>query len=177
MTTATRTPVAVRRSRGWRLRDGRCVHTRPLRPSDAAAVAAFFAAADPIDLRRRFLGQPPPLSRVAAHIVAGDGIDRLALGAFDEAGTIVGIAEFDRIGDTATAELAIEVATPWQHGHLGTILVRRLGRVARSVGIERFTAVFFADNIAIRRLLRRAGAGATTFADGEGHLTLELGRM
>ena len=168
----------LHRQTGMRLRDGRRVRLRPLRPDDEPAVKTLFATADPGDLRRRFLGQPPPLVALSTRLTTGDGVHDLALGAFDDAGRVVAIAQFDRPDDRPSAEFAIEVAGDWQNDHLGTVMIRRLAAIARSVGIERFTAIFFADNLPIQRLLKHSGdVSATSYAAGEGFITLDLASM
>lgn len=174
-TTDVAPPRALDHQTGMRLRDGRRVRLRRLHPDDVEAVVRLFATANPLDLRRRFLGQPPPIGRLARRICSGDGVHHLALGAFDGTGRVVAVAQFDRRDDSPTADFAIEVASEWQQDHLGTVMLRRIATLARLVGVEHFTAVFLAENVAIQKLLRHTGtASTTTYADGEGFLTVDL---
>src|SRR4051794_12093974 len=108
------------------LRDGRAVQVRRLDPSDAGALAAAVAAADRWDLRRRFLGTPPPTRMLLAQLAHADGVRDLALGAFDAAGQLLAVAQFDRFGDEAVADIAVEVAKDWQDAGLGTLLLEQL---------------------------------------------------
>ena len=157
------------------LADGRRVTIRTLGAQDADALVAALRHADPMDLRRRFMGVPPPASYLVKQLRRADGVHDLVLGAFDETGRLVGVAQFDRVDERPTAEVAIEVAKDWQHDGLGFALLHRLADLARERGIHEFTATYYADNIAIRRLLRDIGHVVTSgYEHGEGHMQLSL---
>jgi RimJ/RimL family protein N-acetyltransferase len=157
------------------LKDSRTVTIRPLGARDAKALLAALRRADPSDLRRRFLGVPPPPSFLVNQLRNADGIHDLVLGAFDDTGRLVGVAQFDRPDEKPTAEVAIEVAKDWQHVGLGLALLTRLVQLARSRGVHEFTATYFADNIPILRLLRDVGhVVASGYECGEGHMRLNL---
>jgi RimJ/RimL family protein N-acetyltransferase len=157
------------------LTDGRSVTIRPLDGRDADALVAALQRADPMDLRRRFMGVPPPASFLVKQLRRADGIHDLVLGAFDDTGRLVGVAQFDRVDEKPTAEVAIEVATDWQHDGLGTAMLTRLGDLARERGIHEFTATYYADNLPIRRLLSDIGQVVTSgYESGEGHMRLSL---
>jgi RimJ/RimL family protein N-acetyltransferase len=157
------------------LTDGRPVTIRPLDGQDAAALVAALQRADPMDLRRRFMGVPPPASFLVKQLKHADGIHDLVLGAFDDSGRLVGVAQFDRPDDQPSAEVAIEVAKDWQHDGLGIELLTRLADLARELGIHEFTAIYYADNLPIRRLLRDIGHVVTSGYDcGEGYMRLSL---
>lgn len=150
------------------LADGRRVTIRALRADDAPALVEAFEHADPWDLRRRFMGCPPPAAALVQQLVRADGFHDFAIGAFADNGSLVGVAQFDRAGDESTAEVAIEVAHEWQHDGLGTALLARLSEVALECGVHEFTATYYADNFAIRRLL---GALGTVVRSGYDHGT------
>jgi len=155
--------------------DGRSVTIRPLDGRDADALVAALGRADPTDLRRRFMGVPPPPSYLVKQLERADGVHDLLLGAFDDTGRLVGVAQFDRVDDGPAAEVAIEVAKDWQHHGLGILLLSRLADEARALGIREFTATYFADNVAIRHLLRDIGHVVTSGYDsGEGFMRLSL---
>lgn len=139
------------------LDDGRAVHLRLLGAGDAAALASAVQAEDSVDLYRRFLGTPPPIRTLVARLCAADDVHDLAIGAYDDGGDLVGVAQFDRRDDRPEAEVALEVAHPWQRVGLGRILLDRLAAEARGRGIQVVTATFFADNTGIRKLLSRMG--------------------
>ena len=148
---------------------------RPLVPRDGKVLLDALRRADPVDLRRRFLGAPPPPSYLVNQIRNADGVHDLVLGAFDEHGRLVGVAQFDRPDDKPTAEVAIEVAKDWQRLGLGLALLTRLVAAARSRGIHELTATYFADNIPILRLLRDVGHVVSSgYECGEGHMRLNI---
>src|SRR3954453_15503046 len=118
------------------LADGRRVTIRMLDARDADALVAAVRRADPMDLRRRFMGVPPPPSYLVKQLKRADGVHDLVLGAFDETGRLVAVAQFDRPDDRPTAEVAIEVAKDWQHDGLGIELLNRLAALARKRGIH-----------------------------------------
>ena len=157
------------------LTDGRRVTLRPLGADDAAALIDAVEHADPWDLRRRFMGAAPAPATLARQLTRADGFHDLALGAFASDGRLVGVAQFDRVDDEPHAEVAIEVAHDWQHNRLGFVLLAKLAALARERGVHEFTAVYFADNFAIRNLLRRIGKVVTSGYDqGTGYSTIDL---
>lgn len=157
------------------LADGRVVTIRRMTSADGAALVAAMQRADPMDLRKRFMGTPPPSSYLLRQLERADGLHDLALGAFTDDGRLVGVAQFDRLDDEPTAEVAIEVAHDWQRDGLGVALLTRLVCEARACGIHEFTASYYADNVAIRRLLRDvAHVVASGYECGEGYMRLSL---
>jgi RimJ/RimL family protein N-acetyltransferase len=157
------------------LTDGRRADIRVLGPSDAPALEAAVAHADPLDLRRRFMGSPPPASTLVRFLRKADNVHDLALGAFDMDGRLIGVAQFDRTDDAPSAEFAIEVAADWQRVGLGRRMLEELAEHARTLGITRLTATFYADNLAVRRLLHGSGLVVASGVDqGDGFAVLEL---
>lgn len=156
------------------LADGRKVTIRPLRPDDATALIAAVEDENPWDLRRRFMGTPPPPAMLVRQLARADGVHDLALGAFASDGRLVGVAQFDRTDDKPSAEIAIEVAHDWQRARLGTVLLTRLAALARDLGVHEFTATYYADNIAIRRLLRDVGPVVSGYDHGAGYASIDL---
>jgi GNAT superfamily N-acetyltransferase len=129
------------------LRDGRDVAVRPVLPSDAPALAAAIAHADPETLRSRFLGGRPPHGRdEIRHLVELDYVDRFALAAFGPDGEGVAIARYERDGPDI-AEIAVAVDRQWRQVGLATRLLQLLAERAEECGIRRFRASFFADNV------------------------------
>ena len=170
--TPARPPVSPRRVT---LADGRPVTIRELLPADADALVAAIEAADPVDLRRRFMGCPPPVSMLVDRLEAADGVHHLGLGAFADDGALVGVAQFDRDGDEPDAEIAVQVQTGWQNQGLGSALIIRLAEVALDRGIHHFSAIFLAENQPLRRLLKDVTPFIRTrYEQGEGHVDLDL---
>jgi acetyltransferase len=155
--------------------DGREVTVRELVAGDEQALVAAIETADPVDLRRRFMGSPPPVSMLTERLRTADGIHNFGLGAFADNGVLVGVAQFDRVDDRPSAEIAVAVATGWQGLGLGTSLIALLAAEARVRGVHHFTATFDADNRPLRRLLEGvAPLVTTTYEAGEGAVDLDL---
>ena len=160
------------------LADGRSVGIRRLTPDDAPALVAAMRQADPMDLRKRFMGTPPPTSYLVEQLQQADGVHDFPLGAFSDDGQLVGVAQFDRVDEGPSAEVAIEVAKDWQHDGLGIALLDRLARAALAQDIHEFTATYYADNVAIRHLLRDIGhVVASGYQAGEGFMRLSLDEL
>ena len=158
-----------------RLSDGREVTVRRLTAADEGVLRAALSHADPIDLRLRFLGPPPPVSTIVRQLRRVDDVHDLALGAFDELGHLVAVAQFDRLNDEPVAELAIEVGTGWKGVGLGRALLTMLTDEARAVGIRQLTASYYAENLPVRRLLHRTGHVIESgISAGEGHAVLDI---
>lgn len=154
---------------------GRRVRIRRLGPADEGALRAALTHADSIDLRKRFLGPPPPASTIVRQLQRVDDVHDLALGAFDDAGHLIAVAQFDRLDDEPTAELAIEVGTGWQRQGLGRILLDALIAEARALRITRLTASYYADNLPVRRLLHHSGLVIESgFDSGQGYAVLDI---
>lgn len=157
------------------LRDGRRVSIRALDAHDAEALITAVDVADIRDLYRRFLGTPLPARVLASRLTLLDGRHDLALGAFDECQTLVGVVQFDRGNEAPEAEVAIEIATGWQRVGLGWLLLQRLVDVATEAGIESLTASYFIDNLEIQKLLRRLGpASARPPESGAGWMRIDI---
>jgi RimJ/RimL family protein N-acetyltransferase len=158
-----------------RLRDGREVSVRHLTVNDEPALRAALSHADPIDLRLRFLGPPPPTSTIVGQLRRVDCVHDLALGAFDALDRLVAVAQFDRLDDAPVAELAIEVGTGWKGVGLGRALLTLLTEEARALGITRLTASYYAENVPVRRLLHRTGSVVESgIHSGEGYAVLDI---
>lgn len=129
---------------------------RPLTPADARALEAFYGVLSQRTRYQRFFTSKQSLSRdELKRLTRVDGRDRIALGAF-RGEQIVGVARFTRTAPTV-ADLACVVADHLQGQGIGTVLLERITELARSVGIETFTADVLADNDAMFRVLERLG--------------------
>lgn len=147
-----------------RLPDGTPVAIRPLVPADRSWLAAAVEELSPASRYSRFLSPLRTLDEnLLTRLVDGvDGIDHVALvgtldpGALGEARAAV--ARWVRWPDDPTAaEIAVTVTDVVQGRGLGRVMARALAEVARTGGVEVFTAVVGADNIPSLRML--AGLG------------------
>jgi len=141
-----------------RLRSGREVVIRPIRPSDAPELAAAHDRLSPQSKYLRFLAPKPHLSGSdTRYLVQVDGINHVALVAttVGRPERILGVSRFVRLSeDPQTAEFAIVVGDPFQDEGLGGELMERLAQAATARGIAHFQATVLAENAAAHRLVR-----------------------
>lgn len=131
------------------LSDGRTVHLRPIRPSDAPALAAFHDSLSEQTVYYRFFAPYPHLSaRDLERFTQVDYVDRMAFVAFEK-GRLVGLGQYEPV-KPGTAELAFTVSDDQQGRGLGSVLLEHLALAARDSGLERFVAEVLPDN---RRML------------------------
>jgi GNAT superfamily N-acetyltransferase len=157
------------------LRDGRVAVIRQLTIADASALSEAIERADRFDLRRRFMGAPPPTHVLLRLLAGADGVHDAALGAFDVDGRLVAVAQFDRRDDRPCADVAVEVAKDWQNCGLGHELSVRITALAISRGIEIFTVSYLADNDAVARMVRSTGRSSRlVIKAGQATVTVDL---
>ena len=143
------------------LRDGAEVLIRPIRGSDAPALAAGFARLSARTRYLRFLTGKRELSATELrYFTEVDHHDHEALATVDPAaGRGLGVGRYIRsAGDAHSADIALTVVDDWQGRGVGTALLARLAERARQEGIRRFTALASADTEPVARLARAAGA-------------------
>jgi RimJ/RimL family protein N-acetyltransferase len=145
------------------LRDGSSVVIRLLASDDEAAIASWFtgwfAGLRPETLYARLfvlLQRLAPYTESA--LARGDRSDHEVIMAFAPDGVAVGIARCMRVGKLGSAEVTVAVADDWRGRGIASMLLERVVTRARSVGIERLTAICVASNLTLIRLLSRLGA-------------------
>jgi acetyltransferase len=117
-----------------RLRDGRKVRVRPIRPEDAAREVRFFERLSERSRFQRFMQYVRELSpRMLARFTQLDYDRELALVALWE-GQFVAVGRYAPNADGETAEFALAVADDWQGKGLGRALLERLCHAARAAG-------------------------------------------
>ncbi|MGH8988170.1 MAG: GNAT family N-acetyltransferase [Acidimicrobiales bacterium] len=146
-----------RAERVARIRDGRRVQVRPIRPDDVPMLVAFRASLSPQSDRQRSSAHHPVLSmREADRFARVDYFDRLVLIVL-VGDRIAGLGRYDRIGSTDEAEVAIVVEDDCQRQGIGTLLADELARVARVRGMRLFVADSLAGEMATIEMLRSTG--------------------
>jgi RimJ/RimL family protein N-acetyltransferase len=143
------------------LRDGSAVLIRPVHGGDAPLLADGFARLSARSRRMRFLAPKKELFPAELrYFTEIDHHDHEALGALDATdGRGVGVARYVRSAeDPRAAEIAVTVVDEWQGRGLGRELVAQLAERARVEGIDRFTALVAADNVAMAGMARSFGA-------------------
>jgi len=131
------------------LRDGRPVHLRPIRPTDAPGLAEFHRSLSQETIYLRFFAPYPELTERDLHrFTHVDHVDRVALVA-TIGDQLVGVGRYDRVDD-GEAEVAFVVRDDHQGRGLGSVLLEHLAAAARERGISRFVAEVLPTN---RRML------------------------
>jgi GNAT superfamily N-acetyltransferase len=148
---------------------------RPIEAGDKAGLTSAFEQSSSEAVYRRFLGPHGPLNGAELrYLTEIDHHDHEAVVAVDlENGQSVGVARYIRDREhRESAEIAVAVLESWQGRGVGKALMHGLADRAREEGIARFTALMFAHNRPMRRLLAdlgstrvlSAGAGAVELA-------------
>jgi GNAT superfamily N-acetyltransferase len=157
------------------LMDGTPVSMRPIRPEDNEALNDFHEHLSLDTVYKRFFNahlhlRPVELER----FTQVDYVDRLALVA-ERAGRLLGVARYDRLADSPSAEVAFVVADGMQGRGLGTLLLEHLAAAARSRGISTFVADTLATNDQMQGVFRQAGfASRSRLVDGVVRVTFPI---
>ncbi len=139
------------------LGNGDTVFIRPLTPDDRPALAAFHQRQSPDSIYRRFFSPKPELSeKELLHFTSVDMVDRAAL-AVESHDEFIAWASYERWPGRNEAEAAFMVDDAHQGSGIATLLLEHLAAIARSNGIERFTAEVLGDNRAMLAVFAKSG--------------------
>jgi acetyltransferase len=145
------------------LQDGTSVTIRPIRPEDAPKLQSAFKRLSTQSVYYRFLQVFSQLTDQQARDFSNlDYHQRMALVAeTHEAGesSLIGVARYAMLpGDEpGLAESAVVVIDEYQKRGLGSLLLRRLVRYARSHDVQTFLATVHVSNAQIMRFVKRSG--------------------
>ncbi|MBY0277303.1 GNAT family N-acetyltransferase [Candidatus Binatia bacterium] len=169
------------------LKDGRRVLFRPLRPDDERALRDFFHSHSDETVYLRY---GTPLKRLAPkqvqHFVTLDYDQRMAIGAFvapsdmhgSDLDRLIGIARYDLEPSTNLAECAFVIHDDFQGQGLGTQLLQKLMRYARSRQIDGFTAQVLARNVRMMRVFAKSCSPMTSrLVDGNYELSFRFSQI
>ena len=139
------------------LGNGDAVFIRPLTTDDRPALAAFHERQSADSIYRRFFSPKPELSeKELLHFTDVDMADRAAL-AVESHDQFIAWASYERWPGRNEAEAAFMVDDAFQGAGIATLLLEHLAAIARSNGIERFTAEVLGDNRAMLAVFAKAG--------------------
>jgi len=139
------------------LGNGDTVFIRPLTIDDQPALAAFHKRQSSESIYRRFFSPKPELSeKELLHFTDVDMVDRAAL-AVESHDQFIAWASYERWPGRNEAEAAFMVDDGYQGAGIATLLLEHLAAIARSNGIERFTAEVLGDNRAMLAVFAKAG--------------------
>jgi acetyl coenzyme A synthetase (ADP forming)-like protein len=147
------------------LRDGSTLRLRAPAAEDAEALLEFFSGLSNESLYLRFHGFPALGPKLVESVLEPDWQERGALiGSLD--GRIVAVANWVRLRDPRSAEVAFTVGDELQGRGIGTRLLEQLAARAASSGIEEFVAEVLHENNAMLGVFRDAGFTVTRAAEG-----------
>jgi acetyltransferase len=152
-------PYPVELEGELRLRDGRSIPVRPIRPEDAALELRFFAGLSERSRYHRFMQHLPELPpKMLARFTQLDYDRELALVALNPVEKdFVAVGRYAPNLDGKTAEFALTVADAWQGKGVGRALLERLCDAARAAGYEALHGYVLADNQDMLKLAQRLG--------------------
>jgi GNAT superfamily N-acetyltransferase len=149
------------------------IRIRPIRPTDEAALRAFYAGLSEESRRTRFLGPAAGIGRgQSAYFCTPDHAHREGFVA-SAGGRIVGHVCVEPEGPSC-AEIAVAVADELQGRGLGRALVGAAVDWARRDGYETLCATMLGGNPAIQRLLSGLGIPSTTTTTGAGTIEMRM---
>lgn len=144
-----------------RLRDGRIVTVRAVRPGDREAVRAVVERLSAEARYSRFMSALRELSpRMLEQAVNPDPTRELQLVAVHSDGfrqVIVGGARYSAAAGSKDCEFAVTVVDDWHGVGLGRRLLEALMRAAQARGFERMEGYILASNAPMLGLARRLG--------------------
>lgn len=161
-----------------RLRDGRTIEVRALRPDDREDMLAAIGRTSPQSLRRRFFVPKRGFSETElAFFMNIDFDNHVALVAqIDEDGrpSIAGGGRYIVV-QPGQAEIAFVVVDAYQGLGIGAALMRHLARLARDAGLKELIAEVLPENIAMLKVLGKFGFRSSSKREPQViHLTMPL---
>lgn len=161
-----------------RLRDGREIEIRALRPEDEEDMLAAVGRTGTQSLQRRFFVVKRGFSeKEIAFFMNIDFTNHVALAALaEEEGrkVIIGGGRYI-VTEPGTAEIAFVVIDDYQGQGIGTLLMRHLAVIARRAGLKNLIAEVLPENAAMRKVFGKFGFQARRGMDPQVvHLVLPL---
>lgn len=163
-TLATGTPEAANLSVAEKLRDGRQIEIRALRPSDAGGLKEAIARSSDESIRRRFFSLKRAFSeKEVAHFINVDFVTHVALVAVAD-GAIVGGCRYIVVRP-GVAEVAFAVVDEYQGQGLGAAMLRRLIAVARAAELTELVATVLPENRPMLTVFQKCGLPVQTWRE------------
>jgi acetyltransferase len=172
------TPYPTKYETFWRLRDGRTVILRPIRPEDEPLWAEMFRNFSEESIRFRFfqiLKDAPHETRVPYCNIDYDREIAIVPELTEEGSKrILGVARVSIEPDGKKGEIAFIVADPWQGLGLGTKMVDYVLEICADMKLETIYAIMLADNYRAVGLMKKMGFTVKHMEDGTVKGTLSI---
>ena len=166
---------------GWKMKDGRKVTIRPIRPEDEPLMVKFHEGLSERSVYLRYFS-PLKLQQRVAHtrlvrICFNDYDREIALVAEhkDEKGQteIVGVARLSKLHTSNVGEFAVVVIDQWQNKGLGAELAKRLVQIGKNEKLSRLVAYTLRENKDMQRMCKTVGFQVRTPV-GESECVIEM---
>ncbi|WP_197378410.1 GNAT family N-acetyltransferase [Mycolicibacterium mengxianglii] len=147
------TPIPMELAGGVRLL------LRPVMPGDVERTTNSPVEFSSETMYRRFQSPRVPTPSLMRYLFEVDYINHFVWVVTTESGDVVADARFVRDErDASTAEIAFTVGDEYQGRGIGTYLMGALAVAARVAGVKSFSGRVLSDNLAMRKIMDRAGA-------------------
>lgn len=172
------TPYPKKYETMWKLRDGRTVLLRPIKPEDEPMWLEMFQNFSEESIRYRFfqiIKDTPHETRVRYCNIDYDR-EIAIVPELTENGRrkILGVVRVGMEPDGRAGEIAFIVADPWQGLGLGTKLVDYAIEICKDMKIETLYAIMLPDNYRAINLMKKMGFTITYLEDGTAKGILDL---
>ena len=138
------------------LADGGVAHLRPIRPTDADRLVAFYERVSPESKYLRFFAPYPRLSdRDVKRFTEVDYVNRVAF-IVTLGENMIAVGRYDRIEDDH-AEVSFLIEDAHQGRGIAQLLLEHLAQAARERGITRFVAEVLPENRRMAKVFADAG--------------------
>jgi acetyltransferase len=172
------TPYPKKYESLWRLRDGRPVILRPIKPEDEPLWLEMFQSFSEQSIRYRFfhmIKDTPHEVRVRYCNIDYDR-EMAIVAELNEGGRrkILGVVRLVIEPDGKTGEIAFIVADPWQGLGLGSKMVDYMIEICKDKKLETIYGIVLPDNYRAIDLMKRMGFTFESLSDGTMKGTLNL---
>ena len=149
----------------WKMRDGKKITIRPIRPEDEPLMVTFHQGLSERSVYLRYFS-PLKLQQRVAHsrlvrICFNDYDREIALIAEERdangGSQIVGVGRISKLHSTNAAEFAVVVTDRCQRKGLGTELTKRLVEIARNEKLDRLVAYTLRENKEMQQMCKKVG--------------------
>jgi acetyltransferase len=152
-------PYPAEWERHVKMRDGRAIFVRPVRPEDEPLYGPFFAAVTPEDLRLRFFAPVKEFSHTfIARFTQIDYARAMAFIALEETtGAMLGVVRLHADAEYDSGEYAILVRSDLKGHGLGWLLMQLIIEYARAEGIRSIKGQVLQENLSMLEMCRDLG--------------------
>jgi acetyltransferase len=172
------TPYPKKYETVWRLRDGRDVLLRPIKPEDEPMWLEMFQNFSEQSIRNRFfqiIKDTPHETRVRYCNIDYDREIAIVAELTEKwRRRILGVVRVGLEPDGKAGEIAFIIADPWQGLGLGTKMVDYAIEICKDMKVESLYAIMLPDNYRAISLMKKMGFTITYQEDGTAKGTLNL---